>query len=209
MKSHIMKVYVIGDSISIHYGPYLEKYLRGFMKYERKTGEAEALLNLDNPQGANGGDSARVLDFLRGMAASGGIDADILLLNCGLHDIKTNPTTGLKQVPIENYKANLREIIKVVLQMKIKMIWIRTTPCDEKKHNNSNMKFYRFSADCQQYNHVADEIMAEFDIKSIDLYNFTLNLGPDLYCDHVHFHEHIREKQAAFIAGWLLREINR
>ncbi|HRR06077.1 MAG TPA: SGNH/GDSL hydrolase family protein, partial [Victivallales bacterium] len=113
MKSHIMKVYVIGDSISIHYGPYLEKYLRGFMKYERKTGEAEALLNLDNPQGANGGDSARVLDFLRGMAASGGIDADILLLNCGLHDIKTNPSTGLKQVPIENYKANLREIIKV------------------------------------------------------------------------------------------------
>jgi len=37
----------------------------------------------------------------------------------------------------------------------------------------------------------------------IDLNTFTLNLGADLYCDHVHYHEPIREKQAAFIAGWL------
>jgi len=27
--------------------------------------------------------------------------------------------------------------------------------------------------------------------------------GPYLYCDHVHFHDSIREKQAAYIAGWL------
>jgi predicted hydrocarbon binding protein len=46
--------------------------------------------------------------------------------------------------------------------------------------------------------------MAEGKVPSIDLHAFTLNLGPDIYCDHVHFHEHICEKQAAFIAGWLL-----
>jgi hypothetical protein len=37
----------------------------------------------------------------------------------------------------------------------------------------------------------------------IDLHSFTANLGPDLYIDHVHFPESIREKQAAYIAGWL------
>jgi len=37
----------------------------------------------------------------------------------------------------------------------------------------------------------------------IDLYTFTSNLGNDLYCDHVHFHDYIRRQQAAFIAGWL------
>ena len=27
--------------------------------------------------------------------------------------------------------------------------------------------------------------------------------GPELYCDDVHFHEPIRAKRSAFIAGWL------
>ncbi len=30
-----------------------------------------------------------------------------------------------------------------------------------------------------------------------------LNLGPDSCCDHVHFHEHVRQRQAAYIAGWV------
>ena len=76
-----MKIYIIGDSISIHYGPYLQTYLDGVMEYSRKEGEEEALLNLDNPQGANGGDSAMVLSFLESKIDSGGIDADLLHIN--------------------------------------------------------------------------------------------------------------------------------
>src|SRR5271169_4796096 len=98
-----MKVYVLGDSISIQYGPYLEKYLSGIMDYARKEGVEEALLNLDKPQGANGGDSALVLSFLQARAAAGGIDADVLLLNCGLHDLRTDPVTSAKQAPLNQY----------------------------------------------------------------------------------------------------------
>jgi len=65
-----MKLYVIGDSISIQYGPYLEAALRGVMAYARKEGEEEALLNLDIPQGANGGDSGMVLSFLEAKTAA-------------------------------------------------------------------------------------------------------------------------------------------
>jgi len=198
-----MRVYVIGDSISIHYGPYLQTYLKGFMEYSRKEGEEEALLNLDTPQGANGGDSSMVLSFLKAKARSGGIDADLLLLNCGLHDIKTTPATGARQVSIEQYEENLVAILQTVADMQPKLIWIRTTPCDESVHNHPGMSIHRFAADCEEYNRVADRIMKATDIPSIDLNTFTLNLGPDLYCDHVHFHPHIREKQAAFIAGWL------
>ncbi|HCE44497.1 MAG TPA: lipase [Lentisphaeria bacterium] len=199
-----MKIYVIGDSISIQYGPHLQKYLSGAIEYSRKEGEEEALLNLDNPVGANGGDSSMVLSFLKAKAKAGGIDADLLLLNCGLHDIKTNPKTGEKQISFENYKKNLKEIVSVVSKMKPKLVWIRTTPCDEKVHNSRpNMEFHRFSADCTKYNSTADKIMKEAGVPVIDLYTFTANLGKDIYCDHVHFHEHIREKQAAFIAGWL------
>lgn len=202
-----MKVYVIGDSISIQYGPYLQSDLKGFMEYARKEGEPEALANLDYPQGANGGDSSMVLSFLRDQARAGGIDTDLLLVNCGLHDIKTDPSTGKKQVPIERYEQNLRALVDVVASMGIKLVWIRTTPCDEAVHNPRQTQFHRFSADNIAYNRVADEVMREAKVPAIDLYTFTMNLGADLYCDHVHFHVPVREKQAAFIAGWLVGRI--
>ncbi len=181
------KIYVIGDSISIHYGPYLKTYLEGLVEYSRKEGEDEALLNLDKPQGANGGDSSMVRTFLDAKSRSGGIDADLLLLNCGLHDIKTDPQTGQKQVPLGEYRKNLEEIIRLVSKMRPKLVWIRTTPCDEKIHNARQPAFHRFSSDVMEYNKAADQIMEENGIPVIDLHSFTANLGPDLYCDHVHF----------------------
>jgi len=209
--SDLPKVYVIGDSISMHYGPYLERDLRGLWRYARKEGQEEALLNLDLPQGAlatqgaNGGDSSRVLAFLEAKLRQGGLDCDLLLVNCGLHDIKTDPRTGAKQVPLEAYRRNLQRIVGLARGAGLAMAWVRTTPCDEAVHNARNNEFHRFSADGRAYNAVADEVMAAAAVPSIDLYTFTLNLGPDLYCDHVHFHEHIRQQQAAYIAGWLAR----
>ena len=199
-----MKVYVIGDSISIQYGPYMEADLRGVMAYARKEGEEKALLNLDKPQGANGGDSSMVLSFLVAKAAEGGIDADLLLLNCGLHDIKTDPATGTKQIPIDRYAQNLERIVQIAQTMPPTLVWIRTTPCDETIHNHEGMAFHRFATDGQAYNGVADQIMRAHNVPVIDLYTFTNNLrvlpseqatqklGNDLYCDHVHFHDHIR-----------------
>jgi len=198
-----MNLYVVGDSISIHYGPDLKRYLAGVMGYARKEGEEEALLNLDKPSGANGGDSSMVLSFLKGKAAAGGVDADLVLVNCGLHDIKTDPQTRRQQIPIEDYATNLRAIIEVVAKMDSQLIWIRTTPLDEAVHNKSAVGFHRFSTDHEAYLRVADEIMAAAHVPVIDLHTFTAKLGPDLFCDHVHFHESIREKQAAYIAGWL------
>lgn len=197
------KVYILGDSISIHYGPFLQQHLRGVMDYARKEGEDEALLNLDHPAGANGGDSARVLAFLQAKSCAGGIDADVLLVNCGLHDIRTDPTTGAKQITPERYAENLRAIIKTVAAMKPKLVWVRSTSLNETVHNSRDVGFHRFIADLDAYNAIADAIMHEAKVPVIDLHTFTLNLGADLYCDHVHYHEPIREKQAAFIAGWL------
>lgn len=196
-------VFVIGDSISIQYGPYLQQYLQGMLAYSRKEGEDEALLDLDRPMGANGGDSSMVLEYLRAKQAAGGIQADVLLLNCGLHDIKTDPETGEKQVPLEQYRSNLREIVRLVAGMQLRLVWVRTTPCDERVHNRKSRSFHRFAADVSAYNEAADAIMSKAGVPIIDLYTFTLNLGDDLYCDHVHFHDAVREKQGAFLAGAL------
>jgi len=198
-----MKIYVLGDSISIHYGVYLQKYLQGKHELSRKEGEEEALLDLDRPLGANGGDSSMVLSFLKAKIESGGIDYDYILINCGLHDLRKNPVTGDYQVPVDKYEKNIREIVNIVKQIKPEMIWIRTTPCDESVHNSQGKDYERFAHDCLEYNLAADKIMIDTDTPSIDLYTFTNNLGGDLFCDHIHFHEHIRKQQAAFITGWL------
>lgn len=197
------RLYVIGDSISMHYGPYLARYLQGTMAYARKTEEEAVSLDLQPPQGANGGDSSMVLAFLRAKVASGGINADLLMMNCGLWDLRTDPRTGKKQVPLVLYCENLRALVGLVQSSGVPLLWVRTTPCDEAVHNRREAGFFRFSADCDAYNEAADVIMNAYGVPIIDLHRFTLNLGEDLYFDHVHFHEHVREKQGAFIAGWL------
>ncbi len=198
------RLFVLGDSISIQYGPYLEQFVAGRFQYARKEGTELALQNLDMPQGANGGDSSHVLQFLKGMQAQGGLAADILLLNCGLHDIKTDPASGARQVEPDAYEANLLAIVQLVREMGLKLVWVRTTPVEDVVHNTRpGMAFHRFAADNEVYNAIADGIMRLSDVPCIDLHTFTRRLGPDLYCDHVHFHEPVREKQAAYIAGWL------
>lgn len=201
-----MNIFVIGDSISIHYGPALEAALKGLgIGYDRKTGLDAARQDMDVARGANGGDSAMVLAYLRQCATRGPvIAADTLLVNCGLHDIKTDPATGQRQVPIEAYRGNLEAIVELVTHVLARrMVWLRTTPCDERIHNARCSAFHRFAADCDAYNRVADDVMAARGVPAIDLHGFTRSLGEEIFCDHVHFTEPVRRLQAAYIAGWL------
>jgi len=86
--NRLPKIFLIGDSISIHYSPYLEMYLKGKAVFDRKKDNGLAENNLDIPQGANGGDSQMVLSYLKIKMNEPDFKPDYLLLNCGLHDIK-------------------------------------------------------------------------------------------------------------------------
>jgi lysophospholipase L1-like esterase len=202
-------VYVIGDSISIQYGPYLEHFMNGTVYYSRKQGKQEVLLNLDNPRGANGGDSAQVAEFLTQLLVTGFSKIDLLLVNCGLHDIKRNPTTGRYQVPIDEYEQNLERIVSYSKELSHQMIWVRTTPVDDPIHNSLSKVFFRYNEDCINYNRVADGIMANHGIESIDLYEFTDHLPHPKYCDHVHFTEEVRKLQGEIIGKRILETLKR
>ncbi|MCB0485185.1 MAG: SGNH/GDSL hydrolase family protein [Flavobacteriaceae bacterium] len=199
-KPNLPKVFVIGDSISIHYGPYLKKALSNFFIYDRKRDKGESLKDLDTPIGANGGDSNIVLNYLKELKNESDFSADYLLINCGLHDIKRKSSNEPNQVNFESYKKNLIKIIAISKQMKIKMVWINSTPVVDSIHN-SKVPFYRFNKDLIKYNKAGDSIMLASKIPVIDLYTFTKKFIPDGYQDHVHFKEHIRNEQANFIAG--------
>lgn len=197
-------VFVIGDSISLQYGPYLKQMITSHFNYDRKRGDTQALVDLNNPIGANNGDSGMVLQYLQEEQEKG-TKYDILLVNCGLHDIKTNPDTGEKQVSLAKYHNNISQIISIAQEMAHSFIWIRTTDALEEIHNILCPEIHRFHDDVMAYNDVADEIMAINSVPSIDLYQFTQTFGKAAYCDHVHFNEEVRQLQAAYIAGYLNR----
>jgi len=195
-------LFVIGDSISIQYGPYLEKLVANTFLYDRKQDDAgapRAASNLDVPTGANGGDAGMVLAYLHHRRFHNPIPPGFLLVNCGLHDIKTHTATGNKQVPLARYKENLRAILNEARFMKLRFIWIRTTPIIDEHHNSRCNDFHRFACDVMAYNAAADAIMAGSGIDIIDLHTFTEKFLPAGFIDHVHFTEDVREKQAAFI----------
>ena len=199
-------IYSIGDSISVHYGEYLQKFLGDEFRFLRRKGDQQALTNLDVPAGANSGDSAMVLWFLRARFAAGDFKPDLLLMNCGLHDIKRSTPDSPPQVALEDYRKNLEGIVTLVRAQSLSMAWVRTTPCVDPLHNERHFPgFHRFARDCDEYNQAADTVMTSAGIPLVDLHQFTCGLGKNegLYCDHVHFQSDVRCLQAAFLAGWI------
>ncbi len=192
-------LHVVGDSISMHYGPFLERFLRPWFRYSRKEGKAG---NLDNPEGANGGDSGMVLDYLNECVAEGR-RWEVLLLNCGLHDIKRYD--GRVQVGPEAYERNLRGIFERAHALAARLLWVRTTPVIDTIHNSRMADFQRFDADVERYNAIADRVALAAGAELIDLNTFTRALGGDeLFADHVHYTEAVQALQAAFLVGQIV-----
>lgn len=205
--SPLPRLFLIGDSISIQYGPYLEKYLQEAARFERKQDNGQAEKKLDVPTGANGGDSRMVLAYLRARINDPAFRPDYLLLNCGLHDIKHLKPEGRIQVNKQEYRENLEAIIDLLRQKGIQLIWMRTTPVVDSIHNARSKNFKRYAADVRAYNRIADEVCAANNVAVIDLFSFTTKLGIEQYIDHVHYKEPARTLQAAFIAGFLRRHL--
>jgi lysophospholipase L1-like esterase len=195
---NLPQLFVIGDSISAYYCPFLDRYLLGRFRLAWRTGLEPNVLQ------GRGCDTATVLTFVRAMAADATWRPNFVLLNCGLHDLKTEPATGAKTVSLEEYSRNLRAILEALRTVGCRVIWVRTTPVDDALHHERNQVFDRFERDVTAYNAAADEIMTTAGVPMIDLHEFTLRLECELYIDHVHFTEPVSRLQAAFIAGSVL-----
>ena len=193
------KIFLLGDSISLHYNPILIPATADKYDWETKPGRAEALKNLDIPVDANGGTSKSVLSFLRDEEARDALHYDYLLFNCGLHDIVQAQKGGEMRVDAGNYHKNLTEIVELMLAHGIKPLWVSTTPVEDARHNK-NPNFLRFNTNVLLYNAIALEIMKKYGVPRINLYGFTAAIVGEKYADHVHYIEPIRRMQAEFIA---------
>jgi lysophospholipase L1-like esterase len=201
------KLFVLGDSISIQYGLFLQKMVASRFEYSRKTGFEPQLkgtrawgLGGDNGKHSNDG---RV--YIEGMLKDPNWRPDVMLLNAGIHDLTTmDPVTKVKQVPLDVYIQNLTIMLDALAKRKIQVIWVNTTPVNEAYCREQNIEVKHYSADVEAYNAAAAELMAKKGVPVLDLCSFTSSLGgKEIFYDMCHFTGPVARLQAAHIAGYL------
>jgi hypothetical protein len=138
------RVLILGDSISIAYTPIVQQLLQG---------EAEVIRPDENC-----GPTTRGLERLDAWLGDG--PWDVIHFNFGLHDLKyvdgqgntVVPEQGAAQVPLENYEANLEQIVLRLRETGARLIWCTTTPVPAGAVG-------RIADDAVKYNAVAQRVM--------------------------------------------------
>ena len=172
------KVTLIGDSICGGYQPLVQEKLAGAAEVWRPV--------------TKGGTSAYVLEHLDEWAINR--PADIIHLNCGLHDIVMEEG-GHYWVPIEAYTENLRRIFQRLRdETEARLIWATTTPVIEEW----KVAHERREEDVRRYNAVAVRLAKEQGAEINDLYAVVQGAGLErcLSPDGVHMKDFGNERLA-------------
>ena len=186
-------VTLIGDSIRI-----------GYQEIVRL--ESAGLGEIWTPE-QNGLDSRNILEHLDDWVIAR--QPDLVHINCGLHDIKMEFGATAHQVPLDEYAANVSEILtRIQRETRAKIIWATTTPVHERWHH-ANKEFDRFEADVETYNQAATGIALELKIPVNDLNAIVTQAGRDLLLlpDGVHYkpegYELLGKTVAEFVRRYL------
>lgn len=179
----VPRALLIGDSISMQYGPETRRLLEG---------KATVYHIPDNGQTTKYG-----LEQLQYWLGDG--HWTVIHFNFGLHDIHAG--AGHKpQVSIEDYERNLREIVKRLQATGAKLVWASTTPVPAGIT-------VRSESDVVAYNEVARKIMDENHIPINDLHALAESWGApgaDWQLPHnVHFRAEGYAALAAQVAKYI------
>ena len=186
------RVLLIGDSISMGYTEPVRKLLRGRANVSRIP--------------ENGGPTTNGLDHLASWLGDG--RWDVIHFNFGLHDIKLDASGRNPQVSIQQYDANLRELVKRLKATNAKLIWASTTPVPPVPW--MKLEPHRRTPDAPFYNVVAQKVMEENGVLIDDLYSLALpKLETIQQPANVHFTEAGYEELAGQVAASILKALGR
>jgi len=182
-----MKVVLHGDSIRMGYAPRVARRLADCQIVSAET---------------NGGDSRRNLADLDELVIAPA--PEVVHLNCGLHDLKCDRQTGQYQVPLGEYRDNVRTLFQRLRAglPRATLIWATTTPVIDDWHQR-NKPFDRRHADVRAYNAAASAEAAAAGLRINDLYAVVASADPAacLSPDGVHFNPHGNDLLAAAVAA--------
>ena len=180
-RSNLPRVLLIGDSISIGYTPFVQKFLRDEAIVIRPMiNETEA----ENCAGTNNG-----ILHIKGWLDLGKGHWDVIHFNFGLHDLKrVHPVSGHnssdprhpRQADPDRYAEQLEAIVMTLKTTGAMLIFATTTPvsaagvapepADASPH--SLVKPHRDVSDPPLYNDIARKIMERHEVAINDLFAF-------------------------------------
>lgn len=171
----LQKVQLTGDSIALAYAPLVAEMLAGSVR-------------LHSPP-ANAGDSANLLSHIDEWVLRS--PPDLLVLNCGLHDLKRLRPAGTRQQPPETCWRNLRTIFqRLAPLLPVRVIWATIIPVIFERHR-ARKDFDRHPADVAAYNKTALEVVKPLGVRVVDLHQADQRAGVEecLSEDGVHMNE--------------------
>ena len=167
------EVILIGDSIRMGYQDAVQQELGG-------------AATVWGPE-ENGGNSRNVLNHLDEWVLAR--KPDLVHVNCGLHDLKKEFDGSGPPVPLDEYEANVREILQRCKQgTEAVTVWATTTPVNEDWHHRTK-GFDRFEADVDAYNRAGLAVARDRGVTVSDLHEAVMRSGRDelLSEDGAHF----------------------
>lgn len=180
-----VKVHLIGDSIRLNAQPFARRFLAPAYCV------AGPLVNCESSHIV----AANIRNWLTGA------DADVIHINCGLHDIRHDPGCDRPVSSPNEYLANLSSIFAYLATSRARIIWATSTPINEGAHNR-NKQSRRYQADLLRYNCLSVELArdAGFDINDMYEKLSSTNVQALLLPDGVHFTPEGNELIGKFIA---------
>jgi len=189
-KPELPRVLLIGDSISMGYTLAVRKLLEGRVNLHRPPENCRSTRQTGE----------RIESYL------GTERWDVIHFNCGIHDLTlVGPDRkglrledgGVVQVPLDEYRRNLEQIVRRLQRTGATLVWASITPVSE-------VNAFRRPQDVVTYNATAAEVMAATGVETNDLYSFALkeiDAGRMQWKDGVHFGESASAALALLIAN--------
>jgi lysophospholipase L1-like esterase len=180
-----LKVHLIGDSIRLNAQPFARRFLAPAHRI------AAPLVNCESSHTV----SANIRNWLAGA------DADVVHINCGLHDIRHNPGCERPVSSPDEYVNNLRAIFGYLATTGARIIWATSTPINEGAHNRTKIS-RRYESDLLRYNRLSADLARDAGFEVNDMFEklSSTNFQALLLPDGVHFTPSGNELIGKFIA---------
>jgi len=190
------KILILGDSISMAYGPFVKQQLSEFADVSRPVRNGKD----ENCAGTIHG----VANLDRWLAAAG--EVDLIFFNFGLHDLKrvdrdtknySNNPADPRQAEPDEYRQQLSQIVARLKQTEARLVFVTTTPVPV-----GDVKPRREVGDPLHYNAIARTVVDHQGIEVLDLYAPALkNLAEWQQPVNVHFNPKGSEELAKLVSA--------
>jgi isoamyl acetate esterase len=169
-----VNVALIGDSIRLFSEPYVRQYLPARFKVLSPADNCKSSRNV----------AERIRDWVPPATA------DIVHVNCGLHDIRQDVGQRRPVSSPGEYVANLRHIFAYLAGTGASVIWATNTPIRESVHDGIELPRW-YLADLVAYNCLSVELAVSFGFRINDLYGRLSGAAAKrlLMPDGVHFNQ--------------------